>query len=462
MTTPRRRVGSASPRGLTPGGVPVDPRPVRTPRRPARPGDARRRTGILCLTIVCAAAGLASFVSGPLRVGAADRAVEAEALVARADRSLARGLAAQAEADLRSALARLPDHDGAANRLSRLGASGRIAPETDEAAVATLMERLGSGFRRTTTRHFVIVSDCDPAWTRAREALLERTYREVRRFAERLGVTTWPPEHRLVCVLIEDHDVYDAFARTLDDVRAHWIAGYYSAGTNRVVFYNDATGPAFMRAFDRLAGYEAEAARIRRDARAHAPPARRAELLEHAEALERHVADERDRLEAAAGAKSEAKTVHEAAHLVAFNCGLQHRTRQYPFWITEGLATSFETDDSSSRFGPGYPYEVRERDVARLLGEGRFIPLDRFVALTEVPGADHAAAEVVYTQAYALFRYIARHERQGLGGLLAAIAGGPAGVAPDGRFLALFERWFGDVSAFEARWLRHERARAGL
>ena len=46
-----------------------------------------------------------------------------------------------------------------------------------------------------------------------------------------------------------------------------------------------------------------------------------------------------------------ATVVHEATHQMAFNCGLHARLAPVPVWVSEGIATYFETPDLRSRTG---------------------------------------------------------------------------------------------------------------
>ncbi|TVQ76975.1 MAG: DUF1570 domain-containing protein [Phycisphaeraceae bacterium] len=384
-------------------------------------------------------------------------------LLVLADQTREAGDLRGADALLRQAIALDRRDPRAATTLRAMYQTPGVSLPVDQEAVSELQARLGPTFRATQTRHFVVLSDSDPAWTRSREAMLERTYRQVFRFADRLGMSVHVPEAKLICVLVDDYDTYRSFAGKHDAVSAHWMAGYYTATGNRVVFYNDRTGPQFREAESVLRGYEADARRAReesvlahrrRDRDAVAAYAARADLIEE------HVASERGRIAAAAEAMSTAKTIHEAAHLVAFNIGLQLRTHQYPFWLTEGLATNFESETGEGAFGPDTSVEQREEELRRAMGEGRLLPLREFVQMTHVPHDSEEAAGAMYPQAYSLFQHAARYDRGALRGLFEDLNEEPGGTIAPCRLLALFERHFGDVDVYERRWLRRiEQAR---
>ena len=373
--------------------------------------------------------------------------------------------AASAEADadfrsadrfLRRALRLDPRDPRAPEALRRLHEHPEFRLPADDEGVREALSQLGPGYRVTETRHFVVISDCDAAWRRRREALLERAYHEVQRFAELSGIPAYPPASKLLCAMLEEHDAYEAFGRAHDHVHNHWVAGYYASESNRVVLYNDRTNPGLVEAERQLDELLERAAKGRRRAKEVGGEHGRA-LDERADEVEAFVATERARLSERVEIRSEAKALHEATHLIAFNCGLQLRSRRYPLWITEGLATGFETETPQRAFGPDRPCAEREAQFDGVLAEGRVEPLAGFVGrLRASEKADRADAQ--YAQSYALFRHVARYHRDELAGLLADIAGEPAGEISPARHVELFEGRFGPVERFERRWLRLQGA----
>jgi len=352
--------------------------------------------------------------------------------------------------------------------------AGRTLESPDD-EVAELRRILGPTFTVTETRHFVVLSDCGRDWTRARADLLERTHHQFMRMMEKIGLPSQTPEHKLPAIMFNEHAAYQAFAKSQDGITAPWVAGYYAAKGNRIVFYNDSTAPAVERASRHIEEAEVRAEQAKRQAEA----ARRERNQESVSKLERYAAelsayaaDERERIREHAREAFISKSTHEAAHLVAFNCGFQLRSRQYPFWLTEGVAQCFETTTPNRAFGPDQPVAEREREFERILLAGEsadspgLLPLDVLVSLNEVPGglttgdggsggAD--AAAVMYPQSYALFRYLFRFHREALAGYVRDIAGEPPGRISPERHLVMFSARFGDVAALERQWLLFER-----
>lgn len=361
------------------------------------------------------------------------------------------------------ALVAVPVHDAVESRADPTGGRGvlvppaAIIPVADEDAVGATLRALGPGFRRSETTHFVILSDCPVAWTRAREALLERTRHQFLRAAGKLLVTPEPSRTKLLCVLINDQERFRSFGRTQDGLDAGWVAGYYSAQANRIVFYNDVVSPEYDAVWRQLDDYlrRADDARMRSGiARSSGDRELADRLLLAADDLERRVRDERARLQKQAADFSTAKTIHEAAHLLAFNTGVQRRDADYPFWLSEGLAASFETDDPGRAFGPDRDGPTARRERYRELASRGAAPrVADVVTLSRSALLEADAADALYAVSGALFAHLYRHERAALALYLRSLAAEAPRRLPPHRHLDLFVRHFGDPAVVERRML---------
>ena len=338
--------------------------------------------------------------------------------------------------------------------------AGSASPAGRNREKGEIVSRLpGNNFRKTTTRHFLIYSDADAAWTRARAAILERTALQVERAGKRLGIKYIPPEERLVCILFEHYDDYLRYAVQEDGVSSVWVAGYYASRANHIVFYNDEDSPAAREADDVLSDADRQAAEYRQKQLEAARKGRTEEAdfyANHYRNLQSQLKEERLRLREVINKTSLAKTVHEATHLLAFNTGLQSRNHDYPFWITEGLATNFETDAAGSAFGPEYDYQPRRERFRELLQNGELLPLRYFVSLSDVPDDSAEMADVMYHQAYALFMYLYRYQRSDLSAFLNDALDPPGGKISPAEQIKYFEDYFGPAEKVEKRWLRYE------
>lgn len=341
-------------------------------------------------------------------------------------------------------------------------ASGQrdAAPRADENQIRETLAALGPGFRRSETRRFVVLSDGDASWTRTRANLLETTAERFDDALSEMGLVPQPARSKLLCVLIADHDRFEAFATAQDGVLARWIGGYYAVKSNRIVFFDPRTSPDFAEADEKLDEARRQAERAEERATAARREGRR-DVAEAYRAIARTVRNEVEGNERSLGRQaarsSAAKTAHEAAHLLAFNRGLQMRSMAYPFWMSEGFATCFEPlgeqEAQRGRFGPGHAVPQRDRDMARAFTEGRVVSLRTLLTIDE-PSGDGEAVSALYAQAHSLFRFLYEQDARALGGLFVDIAreNGEAATSGGARHLQLFEARFGDPAVVERKW----------
>lgn len=338
--------------------------------------------------------------------------------------------------------------------LRSLERAGRTT-QLDETHIAQTTVLLTPAFRRYESDHFVLLTDAPRSAAQSKLAALERAEGQFTRAMDRLGVSGIPAEHKLLTVLFANHGMFREFAAKHDQVQAEWIAGYYAGLSNRAVFYEDSAGPNYADAMNQLAEIAHRTDRLREQAR-EARQERRSDdartLASRADELNRKRLSEQARLDTVVATSTISKTIHESIHLLAFNTGVQSRLREYPFWLTEGLATSFETDRPLAAFGPDRPSDSRDASLSRSIEDERLLSLRELVSLTAPPPDDSILTETIYAQAWSLFRYLARTERQSLAGFFSDMLEEPAGRMTDRRRIELFERRFGDADRLDRRW----------
>ncbi len=311
----------------------------------------------------------------------------------------------------------------------------RKGPPASESDVYNRTHRLlPDRFLDYETKQFIVISDAAPGWSRQQAHLLDRTHHQFNRFTKRLGIRPRPLRHKLVCVLFQEHRDYRRFAEANDGVTAQWISGYYSPKHDRIVFYNIETNPDFAEALR----VSETAQRMTRAGEGHAP-AGRSRL--------------RDEYKKAATAT----VVHEAVHQLAFHTRIQSPQIQNPLWLSEGLATSFETDRPNMSFGPDYEYDLREEQFTELLEDGKLIALRDLVTYSHMPDNQDDTIAAVYHQSYALVRWMSRFRRSELRRFMNDLRSEVPGRPTPRRHLELFEKTFGDVDRLERAWLRYER-----
>jgi hypothetical protein len=120
----------------------------------------------------------------------------------------------------------------------------------------------------------------------------------------------------LVVVIFADRQRYEAFAAGDLGAAADRVVGYYNLLSNRVTTFDLTGSDALTRRSGRSAGRAG------------------LEILARPEA-----------------AGLVATLVHEATHQTAYNCGLHRRLAPVPLWVSEGIATYFETPDLASDRG---------------------------------------------------------------------------------------------------------------
>jgi hypothetical protein len=179
-----------------------------------------------------------------------------------------------------------------------------------------ILGELPPGFDLLVTRHYCICFDTSRAYAQWCAALFERLHDAFANFWKQAGLEMSPPPRPLLVVIFADRQRYEAFAARDLGGAADRVVGYYNLMTNRVTTF-DLTGSAGLA---RPAGQAAAGAGL--------------EILGSPEA-----------------SGMVATLVHEATHQMAFNGGLHQRLAPVPLWLSEGVATYFETPDLASDRG---------------------------------------------------------------------------------------------------------------
>lgn len=284
-------------------------------------------------------------------------------------------------------------------------------------AADALQKDLDSRFKQKfdvqATPHFMIVYDTPNTFTRERGAYLEKAYQS---FMFWFNMKRLRPEllkERLPVVLFRQRLHYLQYAKQVDGEELAWTAGYYSQRTNRATFYDDSTGDLAEKAGDQVddAKLKVRALSIEIDnARRSGNTEQAIQLSRQRDYLNRQIALFQNRVGNDINKINTLKTVHEAIHQLAFNTGIQKRLVNYPLWLAEGIACSFEADDPHGARGPGTinPYRLFVlRSFARESG------LLNWAQVIRGPGRkfDDATIEKYYAQSWMLFHYLYKFNR---------------------------------------------------
>jgi hypothetical protein len=195
-----------------------------------------------------------------------------------------------------------------------IAASGE--PPTARELGRRIIAELPAGFDQLATKHYVICFDTSRAYAQWCGALFERLHEAFANFWRQAGFEVHEAGRPLVIVIFADRQRYEAFAAGDLGAAADRVVGYYNLLSNRVTTF-DLTGSDTLT---RRSGRSAGRAGL--------------EILARPEA-----------------AGLVATLVHEATHQTAYNCGLHRRLAPVPLWVSEGIATYFETPDLASDRG---------------------------------------------------------------------------------------------------------------
>lgn len=215
----------------------------------------------------------------------------------------------------------------------------------DEIASKTL-GLLPAGAKSLSTEHFVVCYDTTDTYARWNANLYEKMYKGMVRFWKEKGLELEPPRFPLVALIFRNKEDYVEYSKR-DFQGGQHTFGYYTQTTNRLATF-DLTG---------LEGVLPPGAKVSRE-----------ELL--SEIFARPEAE-----------RQIATILHEACHQIAFNTGLQTRLGDYPLWLSEGIATFFESADTRSSSGWAGAGKVNYYNLQQLRQYFRNRPADSLASL---------------------------------------------------------------------------------
>lgn len=274
------------------------------------------------------------------------------------------------------------------------------------------------------SEHFLLCYNTTEAYARWNVDLYERLYRGFHRFWKSKGFELTPPRFPLVSLIFETKADYVRYA-SQEFQGSENTFGYYHQGTNRLASY-DLTG---------VEGMIPSNMRVNRDTLVQ-------QILSRPEA-ERTVAT----------------IVHEACHQIAFNCGLQARLGASPLWLSEGLATYFESPDLTSKGGWGGIGKINQHNYSNLV---QYLPVRTTESLTLLLSDDNRLrnGETMtqsYAEAWGLTHFLVQTRSRDFVKYLQRVREIPIGTQPSTRErLDMFRSCFGDdLTKIDRDFLRH-------
>ncbi|RLS76783.1 MAG: DUF1570 domain-containing protein [Planctomycetota bacterium] len=293
---------------------------------------------------------------------------------------------------------------------------GMIAARTDEPTPTAaesaaelgrrLLAELPAGFALHTTRHYVVCFDTSRDYAKWCAALFERLHEAFGNFWSKAGLEVHDPARPLVVVIFADRAAYEAHAARDLGPAANRVVGYYNLMSNRVTTC-DLTGLAAQRRPGTSAGTGVEI------------------------------------LANPAASDLVSTLVHEATHQMAFNCGMHRRLAPVPLWVSEGIATYFETPDLQNNRGWRGIGMVNRPRMERFLQVHRAGDLQAIVASDE-PFRSAEGAVDAYAAAWVLVRHLLETRRTAFIDYLRVVAAKrPLAEDSPRQRLAEFEAAFG-------------------
>lgn len=288
-----------------------------------------------------------------------------------------------------------------------------------------LLDELPAGYRVHRTAHYLICYNTSPVFARWWGALAERLYRGFYGYWKYRGRELHPPTYPLVAIVFDSQSSYVDFCREELGSASDQFIGHYSQETNRVCTF-DLTGT------DRFA-----------------PASRSASSLNHITRMLAQPTAER----------TVATIIHETTHQLAFNSGLQIRFADNPAWVSEGIATFFESPNLEDQRGWDRVGEVNRFNLRQFrLAAAETSKLQLFPLLASDGGfKDPERVWASYAQSWALTYFLLRTRRQQFIDYLGKLALQPRLVEYSAeQRIELFRGSFSaDLERLERDWLRY-------
>jgi hypothetical protein len=223
---------------------------------------------------------------------------------------------------------------------------GPMKPTAPKELAEKSLALMPQGAKFIVTEHFVVCYDTTDVYARWNANLYERMYKGMIRFWKEKGIELEPPRFPMVALIFSHQDDYVEYSKR-DFRGGENTFGYYTQTTNRLATF-DLTG---------IEGMLPPGALVQRE-----------ELI--TEIFSRPQAE-----------RQVATILHEACHQIAFNTGLQRRLGDYPFWLSEGIATFFESPDFNSSSGWGGTGKINYFNLSNLRQYARIRPADSMMKL---------------------------------------------------------------------------------
>ena len=282
-----------------------------------------------------------------------------------------------------------------------------------------LTQELGNGFVSYSTDHYALCTNASEAYARWCVTLLERLATAFRAYWTQREYKTVDHEFPLVAIVFQKQTQFAEFATVDVSPELATVPGYFSIPTNRIVLH-DLTQAT------------------------QGQPVRSSEEIDQ-------------RLGAAQ--YNVATMIHEATHQIAFNCGLHTRMADNPMWMTEGMATFFETPDLRGKAGwktAGQINRPRLQRFKEFLAQRRADDSLQTLVRNDARLTDPKTAEDAYAESWALTYFLIRKKEAAYVKYLTHIAAKqPLDFPTQEQRLTEFQDAFGELEKLNTEFVKY-------
>ncbi len=239
--------------------------------------------------------------------------------------------------------------------VDRKSDDSELVPITADQMERRMMEEMPKGFAVYRTANYLIVYNANEEYAKTVGALFEQLHKTFFAYWKNQRWELAKPRFPLVALVLANKNEFLKHGIAEVGESARSVIGYYDRASNRMTTFNIPN-------------------------------------------LERNIAT----------------IIHEGTHQLAFNCGMQTRYADNPQWVSEGLATFFESPNISSKRGWTGVGRVNQVNLARWRRYQRSRPADSLATLL----ADNsrfqnpASVESAYGEAWALTYFLIKTRRK--------------------------------------------------
>ena len=224
-----------------------------------------------------------------------------------------------------------------------------------DATIELVEKLLPSNFRRNRCSSHVVYTDSDwESLTQIRN-VLTRSWIEYRNFCRRMDVVVPRPDEKLVCIVFNDHDDFLEFARKTegDSAILEHAGGYFSPRYDWIVFYEPQHHQTAEQAHAQLQGQWKMIEQERSEIFLDELTAEEAQRIQSRwDWQDEQLKNAQENIEIWIEGQRTTVAVHESIHQFTHVCHTWPGKDQWPVWLHEGLATSFETKDANRGLRP--------------------------------------------------------------------------------------------------------------